>query len=368
MPGKPLLSLQFNVRRNDMGDQSTMTRDTIREAIQDNPKSRPRDLATKLGLPEAALVDAQIGAGALPLVAAPDHLIPTVCTLGEVMALTRNESAVHEKIGVYDNFHSGDHASMVLTENIDLRIFPRHWVHAYAFEKEIDGTIRRSIQVFDAAGDAVHKVILRDGSNIAAWNMMLRDLELAETTPEFAPRTPVEAPKADAEKAETLRKEWSRMTDTHQFMRLTTKLKMNRLGAYRIVGAPFVTQLATSAVNTMLESLAETAAPIMMFVGNRGCIQIHSGLVHKLMPMGPWQNVMDPGFNLHLRADHVAEVWLVEKPTKRGPALSVEAFDADGALILQCFGMRKEGGEDHTATFRDIAHALPKTETTEAMA
>ena len=70
---------------------------------------------------------------------------------------------------------------------------------------------------------------------------------------------------------------------------------------------------------------------------------IHSGLIPTLKAMGPWQNVRDPRFNLHLRLDHVAEVWLVEKPTRRGPALSIEAFSADGALTLQMFGYRKEG-------------------------
>ncbi|MEL6684926.1 MAG: ChuX/HutX family heme-like substrate-binding protein, partial [Pseudomonadota bacterium] len=75
-------------------------------------------------------------------------------------------------------------------------------------------------------------------------------------------------------------------------------------------------------------------------------------------PMGPWQNVMDPRFNLHLRGDHVAEVWAVEKPTKRGMAVSLEAFDARGALIFQIFGMGKEG-RDHRAAWTDIVGALP---------
>jgi hypothetical protein len=46
------------------------------------------------------------------------------------------------------------------------------------------------------------------------------------------------------------------------------------------------------------------AMPVMIFVGNMGCIQIHGGPVEKIVPMGPWINVMDPRFNLHLRADH----------------------------------------------------------------
>jgi putative hemin transport protein len=172
------------------------------------------------------------------------------------------------------------------------------------------------------------------------------------------PRVPPEAPKAHPANVEILRKEWTRMTDTHQFMRLTSKLKMNRLGAYRVAGAPFVRPLATVAVTDALTAVAGQGTQIMVFTGNRGCIQIHSGPIETLRPMGPWENVMDPRFNLHLRGDHVAEVWAVEKPTKRGMAVSLEAFDAQGALILQVFGVGKEG-RDHRAAWADIVNSLP---------
>jgi putative hemin transport protein len=73
--------------------------------------------------------------------------------------------------------------------------------------------------------------------------------------------------------------------------------------------------------------------------------------------MGPWFNVLDPYFNLHLRADKVAQVWLVRKPTKRGDAISVEAFDRDGHLILQIFGKRAEAATD-TGAWDAIATGL----------
>lgn len=334
----------------------------IRAARAENPKLRDRDLADRLGVSEAALVAADTGLGVTRIAAHPDVLVPPLAALGEVMALTRNESAVHEKVGHYANYTSGAHAAMVVTEEIDLRIFPRHWVHAFAVERTGEGGVRRSLQVFDAAGDAVHKVHLRAGSDFAAWGALVADLADGDRsqTVATASREPAEAPKADPAKADLLRQEWRKMTDTHQFLRLVSKLKMNRLGAYRIAGAPFARSLAPESVNAALEAVAAAGIPFMLFVGNRGCIQIHSGPIHSLQPMGPWQNVMDPGFNLHLRRDHIAEVWAVEKPTARGSALSVEAFDTAGGLILQAFGYRKEReGIDHTAPWSEIVAALP---------
>ena len=282
--------------------------------------------------------------------------MPAAEAFGEVMALTRNSSAVHEKIGRYGNYHPGAHAAMVLTEAVDLRIFPAHWRHAFLVEADGEGGTRRSLQVFDAAGDAVHKVILREGSDLSAWARATADLA-AEDQAQAArvvPREPAEAAKSRPDRAEELRAEWRRMTDTHQFLRMVSKLKMNRLGAYRIAGAPFVRRLAPGAVDAALHAVRDDGLEIMLFVGNRGCIQIHSGPVGTLTPMGPWQNVMDPDFNLHLRRDHVAEVWAVEKPTQRGPAVSVEAFDGAGRLILQCFAIPKEGRDSRPAWARIV--------------
>ncbi len=312
---------------------------------------RPHDLAVQLGVPEAALVSAQVGHGAIRIDPSPDHLIPLVERLGEVMALTRNPSCVIEKIGTYREYQSGNHAAMTLDKEIDLRIFPARWVHAFAVETPGENGPRRSVQVFDAAGDAVHKVHLRAESDLAAWAALRDGLALPDQSDSasFAPRAAVDAPRSMPDKVDILRREWARMTDTHQFNSLVRKVKMNRLGAYRVAGAPHTRQLAPAALTMLLEQLQGDGMGVMVFVGNMGCIEIHSGPIQTLKPMGPWLNVLDERFNLHLRADHIAEVWAVNKPTQRGPAISVEAFDAEGMLILQCFGLRANRGGDPDA-------------------
>ncbi len=329
----------------------------IRAACETNSGLRNRVLANKIGVSEAQLIAAR---GATRIASHPDALMPMITGLGEVMALTRNDGCVIEKVGVYENFHSGQHAAMILNDAIDLRMFPVHWVTAYAVETETDSGVRRSIQVFDAAGDAVHKIHLQGDADLTHWDRLVSDLRHEEQsdTLSVGDRKPAEAPKADPARADTLRREWARMTDTHQFLRLTSKLKMNRLGAYRIAGEPLARQLEIAAANTLLETLAGSGVEIMFFVGNRGCIEIHGGLIGTLRPMGPWQNVLDPGFNMHLRQDHIAEVWAVNKPTQRGDAISVETFDAEGGLIYQMFGRRTKA-RDHWPEWNRIVADLP---------
>ncbi|OWJ78935.1 hemin-degrading factor [Haematobacter genomosp. 1] len=339
--------------------------ETIRTARADNPKMRERDLAASLGISEAALVAAHVGHGVTRISPVPGRLIPLVDSLGEVLALTRNESAVHERVGRYTDFTDGPHAAMLTGPDIDLRIFPSRWVHGFAVEKPTAEGIRRSVQVFDAHGDAVHKVHLRPASDVAAFDRLvaeLREEEQADTL-SVTPRPPVEGPKADPSKADRLREEWLRMTDTHQFLSLTRKLKMNRLGAYRTVGAPQAVRLADDAVTVTLKAASASKTGVMVFVGNEGCIQIHSGPVDNIVAMGPWINVLDPLFDLHLRTDHVAEVWLVDKPTRHGKAVSVEAFDREGYLILQIFGRR---GEENARAWETLVATLPRAETVTA--
>lgn len=327
----------------------------LRRARSDTPKTRTRDLADTLGVPEAALVAAHVdGTQVVRINPALDSLMPALQTLGDVMALTRNRSCVHERVGQYEDYHSGQHAAMVLGAEVDLRLFPKHWVHGFALT---DGP-RPSIQVFDAAGDAVHKVFLTEQSDTCSYKRLVQDLRLVDQTDtvQFHPREPVEAAKPRFDKADELRREWGKLSDTHQFLRLTSKLKMNRLGAYHVARAPWAFELPADTVIRLLHASAKQQIPLMVFVGNPGCIQIHCGTVARIEPMGPWINILDPRFNLHLRTDHIAEVWHVIKPVRDGMAHSIEAFDADGALIVQIFGKRKPD----TAAFTALVEGLPR--------
>ena len=62
--------------------------------------------------------------------------------------------------------------------------------------------------------------------------------------------------------------------------------------------------------------------------------------------VGPWLNVLDAGFNLHLRTDRVASAWVVRKPTADGVVTSLELFDAAGETIAMFFGKRKPGSPE----------------------
>ena len=346
---------------------NTLDPAAIRAAQAENPKLRSRDLATNLGITEADYVAAWCGEGTTRLNLDFDLIFPALERLGEVMALTRNHSAVHEKIGVYDKFHAGKHAAMMLGETIDMRMFQRHWVHAFAVETPDGEAVKRSLQFFDAYGDAVHKVHARSATDLGAWrdlvNAFAHDDQSASVS--LSDKPAPEKNSGGEFAVDELRDRWSRMTDTHQFVMILKKFGVERIDAVRSVGEEFAWQIDTSSISAMLELSAREKLPIMCFVGNPGCIQIHSGPVETIKEMGPWLNVLDPGFNLHLRQDHVKEVWAVRKPTDKGHVTSLEAYDEAGELIVQFFGKRIEG-QDERENWRGIMEQLPRVQTERA--
>ena len=348
-----------------MTDTPRPTPAEIRAFRAENPKMRERDIAAQLGISEAALVAAEVGLTAVRIDGSANRFLERSETLGEVMVLTRNESAVHEKIGVFEKITPGKHASVVLGENVDLRIFPGNWAHGFAVTKTDGETIRRSLQFFDKAGNAVHKVHLRPASNLEAYEAIVAGFRLDDQSQDFVEDVSRKAAETGPVDVAALRENWSAMTDTHQFFGLLRKLKIARQDAVRSVGEDFAWQVRADAVGDMMRTAAETDTPIMCFVGNDGCIQIHTGPVKNIQPMGPWLNVMDPTFHLHLRMDHIAECWVVRKPTTDGHVTSLEAYDAAGEMIIQFFGPRKEGIAEREE-WRDILNGLPRPDSVAA--
>nr|WP_272210443.1 ChuX/HutX family heme-like substrate-binding protein [Marinicella sp. W31]MDC2876324.1 hemin-degrading factor [Marinicella sp. W31] len=350
----------------------TKTPEEIRAFRRDNPKMRERDIAAQLGISEAALVAAETGLTATRISPEPAHLLAHAEGFGEIMALSRNESAVHEKIGVFENIRSGKKSAIVLGENIDLRIFPSRWIHAFAVTKmDADGNEKLSLQYFDASGAAVFKLHWRPASNVEAYRNFVETHKLDDdsqtiTTGEITAHDAEHSRDPRAVDVELLRDRWSALTDTHQFFGMLSDLKVHRQTAISTVGDDYAFRLADDAVANLLHKASEIEdLPIMVFVNNNGIVQIHSGPVKKIVEMGPWINVMDPSFHLHLRRDQIAETWLVRKPTSDGHVTSVEAFNAAGEMIIQFFGKRLEGYAERPV-WRDLAENLPRYSETAA--
>jgi len=343
----------------------------IREAFAQARASglRAREAAEAIGLSEGAALAAHTGTDGARLQCQALRtdwlkLLKGLQACGPLMGLTRNDSVVHEKTGVYQKLSQQGHVGMALGQDIDLRLFFNHWHAGFAVAEPAGNAAKTSLQFFDRHGTAVHKIFPREQTDLAHWAQCIAAAADPAQAMVFEPVTPKKAhppsPKAGVD-AVVFEQAWSAMTDTHEFFGLLNRFGLQRQGAFRLVEGRYSRQLPRTALRELLLESAFDGLPIMCFVGSPGCIQIHTGPVKRVEPMEmhgkQWLNVLDPGFNLHLREDLMAEVWVVEKPTSHGVVTSVEAFDARGELMAMFFGARKPG-QPELPRWREIVAGL----------
>ena len=312
---------------------------------KDNPRTRIRDAAQQLHTSEASILASFAGSSVMRLQPDWPGLLNAVGKLGYVMSLTRNEHCVHERKGVFENIDcSNKFAGLVVGPDIDLRMFYGVWKFAFAVMDDEQAGFKSSLQIFDAQGTAVIKIFLTEKSNAEAFRQLVRDFSLPvqETDIELAPPPAAPVYKDGSVDVDAFRADWAALKDTHDFFPMLKKHGVSRLHALEIAGE-FAQQIDNESVRSLLETSSREKWEIMVFTGNRGNIQIHTGPTEKIVEIPGWINVMDPSFNLHLKLDAIKSSWLVKKPTVDGTIHSLEVFDENGEMIVQFFGKRKPG-------------------------
>lgn len=308
----------------------------------EHPKTRIRDAARELGTTEAELIATTVNATTIRLKDQFQEILKEIETLGYVMALTRNDYCVHERKGIYKNVSFKGMMGLAVGADIDLRLFMSAWKSAFA----VDENGRRSLQFFGKDGQAVHKIYLTDSSNADAYEELVKKYAAADQNAALEivseKNATVEKPDQEVD-VERFKNEWLALKDTHDFHGLLRRHGLSRTQGLRLAPEGHATRITAGSLKAILTQASETDLEIMVFTSSEGCIQIHTGFVKKQVQTGPWFNVLDPEFNMHLREDGVEKIWLVKKPTEDGIVTSIEVFDKDGNIIVQFFGKRKPG-------------------------
>lgn len=332
------------------------------------PRLRIRDAANELNVSEAELLASQMVVDnpkclVTRLEGDFRNLMRDLKSLGKVMALTRNDAMVHEKTGVYKDVTVHGQMGLALGV-IDLRMFFNQFAYGFAVTEESSVSVRYSLQFFDHYGDAVHKIYATNSTDMAAYGALADRYRAAQQSPVLSITTLdddddqnnlLTAP--DELDIQQLRDDWQALKDVHHFQAMLKQHGIGRVPAYRAIGTDYALPMAASAFESALLLAAEHELPIMVFVGNRGMIQIHTGPVISLKRTGPWFNVLDGGFNLHANTDRIDQAWLVRKPTVDGVITSLEMYDAAGQQQALMFGER-ENGQPESPGWRTLLDQL----------
>lgn len=138
---------------------------------------RHKDAAAAMALSEGAAVAAHAGTHDKALRATRlrgpwVELLQALELCGPLLALTRNETTVHEKTGVYEKVSGSEAMGLALGEAIDLRLFFSRWHAGFAVSEAAANAgvpPSLSLQFFDAQGVAVHKIFVRDATDRDAF-------------------------------------------------------------------------------------------------------------------------------------------------------------------------------------------------------
>lgn len=277
---------------------------------------------------------------------------------GQVRTQTGNDAALMERTGVAMRLEqegeapSDDPDSEARSRNIaggyvggdiNLRFNFDAWRYAYAVTQPgADGWPLRSLQFFDAQGNAVHKLYLTNEVAAGLFDRLVEDYRAPDRhSPALAAAAP-DASDAPAEKPDSaidvqqFRQAWLAMTDAGQSGAMLAAFGVTREQALRLAPPGMVRRLASGALRTLLEEVARQKLGIMALVGNAGVTQVYTGPVASVAADRDTLTAQAPGFSLRLRGDALRGGYAVQ----RAGTVSVEFFDIQGQLAVSFFGLR----------------------------
>ena len=107
---------------------------------------------------------------------------------------------------------------------------------------------------------------------------------------------------------------WENLQDVHHFPALLTEFKVGRIQALELAQPNWAQEIPTASLPLIFSTLKEQQSEVMIFVNNNAAVQIYSGALNNLKQVGPWYNVLDEDFNLHIKSEGLARAFVVKKP------------------------------------------------------
>lgn len=332
----------------------------ILEAFDAARAAQPRlpaiEIAERLAISEGELQAARLGRDVWTLPLSPNEIAAHLPQLGQVKALTRSRLAVLEQTGDYPELNGGPQTGLLLDPGgLDLRLLYTHWhwaclirdpmpfPHTQPSDNEEELQWRWSLQIFNQHGCAVHKCFALENPLPRPWGALAA--MGTSDSPAFTQSMP--RLKRPLPEAPTLASEWAAMRDVHQFFTLLQRHHLERIEANQLMEGCYTRALPVNTLEILLKQANQRELPLMLFVASPGCVQIRTGVCPIPQRARGWLNLFGEQFTLHLNDTAVAQVWQVNKPNRDGGVTSIEAFDTEGALVLQIYAERREGSPEH---------------------
>ncbi|AEF99395.1 ChuX/HutX family heme-like substrate-binding protein [Methylomonas methanica] len=310
----------------------------------ERPQTRIREAASLLGVSEAELVASGCAGNAVQLDGPWPALLAEIGELGLLMGLTRNDEAVHEKIGLYDRSATAGDWLLLSGHGVNTALLTGLWHAGFAVCETTRIGERRSLQFFDARGEAVYKLYLTEHADQARYQRLVDAHRTAYPPPNLELPADSMLDAADTDTVSGMPEHWQRWFKSSFFTGNDTGIHTSR-------------PIAVSVFAELMLQLADMQLPIQIIVRNQAAIQVHDGPIRNLMIGGPWLNVLDQDFNLHLNQTAIACLRSVNLPHRGHGLQGLQLLNARGQTIASLFGCDDPAGGN--PLWRDLLAGLP---------
>lgn len=304
-----------------------------RKLRENDPKLRIRDAARELGVSEAELVALGNGDSSFQLQSRWDEILSSLKSAGQLMGLTRNEHAVHECYGSYEELTFCNEVCFVENDRFRVALFLSEWSFGFFVKESNRGEIRQSLQFFNQDGDAVHKIYMTSDSQGDPLEYLVRDFALSEQSPSITvgghQSTSRRRRPGTLWSSDRINNGWAIKGGHHSIQQ--THLELEELNSS-------ARSLHPENVDGLLHESAEKGFRLVVAVESPGALQIYDGPIQKIARTGPWINILDDTFNLHLRDARLPSLWLIaEQHPRHDRSPSLCWFDDKNQLSMQFF-------------------------------
>lgn len=278
---------------------------------QDNPKVRIRDAAYQMKVSEAELLSTEINETvSFLLIEDMTAFIKDVLKVDKIMLLIRSDYVVHEKTIKTKNIRLEDNQIIDLDKNdcsiLDFNIDAFEYVF---FQKKMHSNRElKSFQFFDKAGMAILKIYLK-GKDLGFFDEI------------------------DLKYKKTYNYEMQSDLDINNSNLLDSKIKIN-LPYDTSNSKTTCRDISVKSLRLILENASDMKTPIQIHALGLGTIQYHRNTVRNIVDYGPWVNVIDQKFNLHVLENGLTRASLIQYQFKDCQQYLINFFDKNNTHVL----------------------------------
>ena len=292
--------------------------------------------------------------GTIPLGGKWADIVDALISGGAIRATTESGGITIEQSGSVGDYNLRGEGTIgsVVQDDLDLRFLFRHWagglVHpAHTTVDFIDTTGAICVSLH-AADDTARATIETVAERFAG-------------PPLEVPAVPAPRPaKADSDvDTDALLADWRAMQNVHHFEAIIGKHGIGRLQAMRLVGSEFARELSTEAFGALLDRLDDGTQEIMVFVANRGMVQIYSGPAGNKKRAGHGWEIESGTSKVYVPDKALHGLWLVHKPTAAGIITSLEFVREDSDQSVASIFGRHPHGDAQPPEWLALLESLP---------